>query len=338
LSSLSFDIFGATVIPSIPSALARTFPSPKEYYGTDPYLRVSMEGMLMKKQIHFSVIGGDLRQGKLAELLAKDGHIVHTFGLERLPEPLSLPQASTLEQASAIADCIILPLPMCGENGLNLPFGETQCSLGQLITVLRPEQIICAGMVETALSQSAASRGLVIHDYFAREELAIANAIPTVEGAIGLAMEEMPITLHGANALVTGYGRLGKLLSSHLSALGAHVSVSARRYDDFAWINAYGFRPLHTAHLEDDLPSFDVIINTVPARVLDRRQLSLLSPGCLCIDLASRPGGIAFEAAAELGVKAIWALSLPGKVAPVTAGQAIRDTIYNILQELGVSL
>lgn len=43
-----------------------------------------------------------------------------------------------------------------------------------------------------------------------------------------------------------------------------------------------------------------------------------------------------FEAAARLGVKVIWALSLPGKVAPVTAGRCIQTTIYNILQEMGV--
>jgi NADH:ubiquinone oxidoreductase subunit E len=38
----------------------------------------------------------------------------------------------------------------------------------------------------------------------------------------------------------------------------------------------------------------------------------------------------------ELGVKAIWALSLPGKVAPVTAAKFIKETIYNIISELGV--
>jgi len=46
--------------------------------------------------------------------------------------------------------------------------------------------------------------------------------------------------------------------------------------------------------------------------------------------------GVDLDAATNLGVKVIWALSLPGKVAPVTAGAAIRDTIYNIWQELGV--
>jgi hypothetical protein len=43
-----------------------------------------------------------------------------------------------------------------------------------------------------------------------------------------------------------------------------------------------------------------------------------------------------FEAATRLGVRAIWALSLPGKVAPVSAGRAIKNTIYNMLSELGV--
>ena len=40
--------------------------------------------------------------------------------------------------------------------------------------------------------------------------------------------------------------------------------------------------------------------------------------------------------ATELGKKVIWLLSLPGKVAPKTAGEIIKDTIINILNELGV--
>jgi dipicolinate synthase subunit A len=48
-------------------------------------------------------------------------------------------------------------------------------------------------------------------------------------------------------------------------------------------------------------------------------------------------GGLDFPAAAKLGIKAIWALSLPGEVAPVTSGAIIRDTIYNILREKGMA-
>ena len=79
-----------------------------------------------------------------------------------------------------------------------------------------------------------------------------------------------------------------------------------------------------------------LVVNTVPVRVLREAELADLKPGCLVIDLASKPGGVDFDAAARLGVKAFWALSLPGKVAPVTAGKSIKTTIYNILTELGV--
>ena len=44
---------------------------------------------------------------------------------------------------------------------------------------LRPGQVICAGMVGPQTAALAADRGLTLHDYFAREELAVANAVPT---------------------------------------------------------------------------------------------------------------------------------------------------------------
>ena len=162
------------------------------------------------------------------------------------------------------------------------------------------------------------------------------NAVPTAEGAIQIAMEELPITIHGARALVIGYGRLGRALSQRLAGLGAKVSVAARKFADLAWAESCGYGIEHTGQLEGWLCCYDLVVNTVPARILSEEDLEDLRPGCLVIDLASKPGGVDLEAAARLGVKVIWALSLPGKVAPVTAGKSIKITIYNILHELGV--
>ena len=38
----------------------------------------------MRNELNLWVIGGDMRQAKLAELLADDGHTVHAFALEQL--------------------------------------------------------------------------------------------------------------------------------------------------------------------------------------------------------------------------------------------------------------
>lgn len=149
-------------------------------------------------------------------------------------------------------------------------------------------------------------------------------------------MEELPVTVHGARVLVIGYGRVGKLTAHRFAALGAKVSVAARRFEDLAWAEALGYGVEQTGRLVGWLCGYDLVVNTVPARVLSEKELRDLKPGCLVVDLASKPGGVDFDMAARLGVKAIWALSLPGKVAPVTAGRAIKNTIYNILSELGV--
>ena len=169
-----------------------------------------------------------------------------------------------------------------------------------------------------------------------REELAISNAVPTAEGAVQLAMEHLPITIHGAKVLIIGFGRVGRLTAQRFQAMGARVSVAARKYDQLAWAQAMGFGGEHLSNLKGWLCGYDLIVNTVPAQVLGREELEDIKPDCLILDLASKPGGVDLGAAGALGLTVIWALSLPGKVAPVTAGAAIRDTIYNMLREIGM--
>ena len=290
----------------------------------------------MRHELNLWVAGGDLRQAKLAELLAADGHTVHTWALEG-HGPLTGVQMETDPAGVELADCLILPLPAEEEGGLlHAPLSDQPRKLEELLSPLRPGQLVCAGMVGPNLTALAAQKGLVLQDYFAREELAVANAVPTAEGAIQIALEELPITLHGARVLVIGFGRVGKALSRRLAGLGAKVSVAARKWADLALAESCGYCGEQTEHLAGWLCGYDLVVNTVPAPVLGLTELSDLKPGCLVIDLASKPGGVDFEGAARLGVKVIWALSLPGKVAPVTAGQCIQTTIYNILRELGV--
>lgn len=284
----------------------------------------------MLHMMNIWVIGGDLRQAALAGLLEEEGHTVHTFALERAEGITCEP---SLEEASR-ADCVVLPLPVAGERGeLNAPLSERACPLDRVLDALRPGQLVCGGMVRPDLEDMARQRGLVLRDYFAREELAIANAVPTAEGAVQLALEELPVTLHKARCLVIGYGRVGRVLAHRLGALGARVAVAARSHEQLAWAEVWGYATEHTARLTPWLCGYDLVVNTVPAQVLGPEQLAALKPGALVIDLASKPGGVDLDAAARLGVKVIWALSLPGKVAPVSSGAYIKTTVRHIMEE-----
>ena len=101
----------------------------------------------------------------------------------------------------------------------------------------------------------------------------------------------------------------------------------------FALCRMYGYATTETAEITRSAKTYDVIFNTVPEKVINASVLSALKPGALVIDLASLPGGVDKEAAEAFGVKTIHALSLPGKVAPKTAGKILCETIRNILSE-----
>ncbi len=286
--------------------------------------------MLRAKNIW--VVGGDPRQAALAALLADDGHSVHTYALDQGEGMKCEPSVAGADRA----DCVVLPLPAMGADGkLNAPLAAKRHELKEVLDALRPGQLVCAGMVGKSLKKMAEERRLTLRDYFAREELAVLNAIPTAEGAIQIAMEEMPITLHDARVLVVGFGRLGRALAPRLRSLGARVWVSARRYEQRAAAESMGLGSEGVDRLPDWLCSYDLVFNTVPAPVLGVEELAALKEGALVIDLASRPGGVDMDAAA-LGVRVIWALSLPGKVAPVTSGRYIKDTVYHIMEELNL--
>ena len=134
--------------------------------------------------------------------------------------------------------------------------------------------------------------------------------------------------------LIIGFGRIGKLTAHRLRGLCAEVSVSARSPADFVWIDAYGYNALDTHSLGGKLGAFDIVINTVPVPILDQSLLDELKPGTLCVDLASKPGGIA-ETSSET-IRVIRALGLPGEIAPVSSAGFIRDAIYNIISEKAV--
>ncbi len=285
----------------------------------------------------FAVIGGDFRQARVAELLGRNYHVA-VAGLDTGVE-LSHDVKKTQDVASAVrqSGCVILPLPLTLDGvTINAPFSTQTITVDEVLSAASGGQVLFAGRVSEEIAAKADRMGVRLTDYLDREEFSIYNAIPTAEGAIQIAMEELPITLHGSNCLITGFGRISKVLAHMLEGLGARVTIAARKYSDAAWIKTYGYRYIPIPELGKEAAQSDVIFNTAPALLIDRDILKSLRRDSLVIDLASKPGGVNFEAAGRLGVKTIWALSLPGKVAPLTSGEIIATTIINILEENGL--
>jgi dipicolinate synthase subunit A len=285
----------------------------------------------------YTVIGGDLRSIKLAELISEDANTVNIYGYRNAGLEMKLSENDNLQVAIDDSDIVIGPVPCSNDNEtLFAPFHPEKIYINEVFKIMKKNQLFIAGRISDKIEQLAQVYNVYAIDILEREEMAVLNAIPTAEGAIQIAMEETPMTLHDSRVLVLGFGRIGKILSNRLYGLGAKVFVEARKYSDIAWIKSYGYKPIYINELGDYLGKMDVIFNTIPHRILDASLLGRLDKECLVIDLASKPGGVDFDRAKALGIKVIWALSLPGKVAPVTAARFIKETIYNIIEELGV--
>ena len=283
----------------------------------------------MEKKI--SIIGGDLRIVNLAKMLAKDELEVYTYALEKAKELENLKnihKCETLQEVAEKSNVLMSSIPL-SQDGITItaPFSSTKVSLEELFPYLKGKKF-SAGKLDEKFKLDPSIQS---YDLLEIEEYAILNAIATAEGAIQIAMEEFPKTLSGSNILVMGFGRIGKILAKMLQGIGANVYCEARKSEDLAYIKAYGYTPIKLEDLSKNLNQFDIIINNIPVPILDKTNLDLVKKDVLISDLASKPGGVDFEYAKKKEIKTILSLGLPGKVAPISAAEYVKEILYSIL-------
>lgn len=299
------------------------------------YARIWVMGVTIVIHINsFGVIGGDKRQLSAARAIYEDGYTVLLSGFDKLEQILGgMEGLVTPQEAALCSEAIVLPLPVTkdGKN-LNAPFAGEKIPLDDGFARMMQGKRVYCGMKERLLKTSKLWNKDMVFDYFDREELNVLNAVATSEGALEIAMREYAGTINGSKCLVVGFGRIGKVLSNMLRGLGAQVYVAARKKQDLAWISLLGHEPVAIKALSDN-GAYDIIFNTVPALILDSHVLAHIAQEACVIDLASTPGGVDFDSARRMGINAVHALSLPGKVAPKTSGEIIKNTIFNMLEE-----
>lgn len=290
----------------------------------------------------FLCLGGDLRTVRLVQRLKEDKHEVYTYGLEKVKnqkeEHLRNNLSGNLRELDNLEntifgeiETIIGPIPFTkdGEK-LNAPFSEKQIYIKDLFEKIR-EKTLIAGPFSPKMKEELKKNKTHVIDIMEVEELVIYNTIATAEGAIETAISNTEINLHGSKILILGFGKVAKTLSYKLKGLSAEITCAARRSTDLAWIETLGYKVQNINELGQNLAKFDIIFNTVPQIILTENELRCIKKEALIIDLASKPGGVDQEKVKEMGLNYIWALAIPGKVAPLTSAQYIKKAIYNAL-------
>ena len=287
----------------------------------------------MNEKTKIALVGGDRRQIFTGAALAGRGFSCEGFALA---EYGGLPRAASVEECVDGAACVVLGAPFSRDGKMVNMSGDSALSLSALCEMTDRRALIAGGGFTPEAAALAARYGIRTRDYLASDETKILNAVPTAEGAIAAAIGELERTLWRAEAAVLGCGKVARALIPRLRSLGAKVTVGARRAADRAWCQSEGCdaRDFGDAGL---FARKEIVFNTVPAQVVSKKELDVLPDGAVVIDLASGRGGVDAEAARERGVRLIRALSLPGKVAPATAGRIIAQALFGIFGEEGIA-
>ncbi len=285
----------------------------------------------MKRINNFLIIGGDKRQIFVADYFRKSGKNVVGYGLSEAEYNINEPLSSAVGRCEAI----VLPLPLTKDGKTVFSFSSIKETIDEIAGVIRSDHLVFAGMLTNSTSNKLSKNNPKVYDYFRRDEVSILNCIPTVQGILKTIFDNIEFTVHSSNCVVFGYGKTGKLTASILKSLGANVTVCARKYSDIAVAETNGIKGCLIKDFNLIAIDSDIIINTVPALVINREILKNINFNCLIIDVASAPYGTDFAAAEEFGIRALQCPSLPGKTAPKTAGEIIAVGISNILKEEG---
>lgn len=299
----------------------------------------------MKNSIKISIIGGDMRSLAVAKRLASSYDNINIFGIRLggVSEINGVEFKDELEDALGGASAAVLPLPSSVDGvSLNCPLYEPseRPRLGEILKHIPENCLIIGGKLPESFVRAAENKGFRVIDYFESEDFQIKNAYTTAEAALSVAMNRLDRNIRGSRIAVTGYGRIAKHLCSLLMALGANVTVAARRDSDLFWAESFGCDTVKITATKGSLAplesGYDVIYNTVPSWLFDRDFLLKVDKNTFIVDLASAPGGVDICAAKELGANVSWATSLPGKYAPRSAGELIADCVARIIGEADV--
>jgi dipicolinate synthase subunit A len=291
------------------------------------------------KSLRIGMLGGDRREQEIARRAAATGADVRAYGFP-WPEG-GIAGVVYLSDPAAVLDnakFALFPIPGMSLTGaLFAPAAEKPIIPDRaLLSRMAVPAHIILGWADKNLKMHADALSIRLHEYEWDRSLMLHRTPAIVEGLLKIVIENTDITIHGANACVVGQGTIGAVLTRYLVAIGARTAVVARNPEQRAAAFVAGATPHRFEELPNIASRLDLLFSTVPARVVGETVLSQLKRSALIVDVAAPPGGIDFNCAKRLGLKAIWGRGL-GSRAPVTVGASqwggIRERIEKILLE-----
>ena len=227
-------------------------------------------------------------------------------------------------------DAAIFALPTVKNGRINC---EYEVGLDMILPLIKKNGSVFCAMADETFKNAIEESELNFYDFYKREELIVLNASATAQAVLELVLINSNVMLHELKILVTGYGKTGEAIAEILKVNNTRVTVAARKSKDRAKAETKNINAIDFSEIKNTADKFDIVINTVPERVLGWNLLMKFDDRCIFFEVASRPFGIDIEATEKQNKNLIIASSLPGKYVACSAGKFIAQTIINMIKE-----
>lgn len=146
--------------------------------------------------------------------------------------------------------------------------------------------VVCGG-ISGEVEKIIASKNITHRNIMLSEEFAIKNACLTAEGVLALILEKSKKSIYENNILILGNGRIATALAVLLGKIGARFALVA--YDK-AKVPKHYIYTEHVFHGKEFLGhiyKYDVLVNTIPAKIFSDEEVELIPKGAVLIETAS---------------------------------------------------
>lgn len=277
------------------------------------------------------ILGGDERYYQIINNFVNKGYNVDIVGYKKNFEKVHSLNYNELKISEY--DIIIFPINGVGDNFL-IKAEQNFNIKPDILNTAKNDCLIFSGINTPCLEQIKILSKKNINFLMQDKEVISENVIPTVEGIVADLILNTDITLDNSKIMVIGYGNVGSYLVDILKKLKANLVVSIIRQNDKKNLEKQSIASIYSYDIlamQMFLSHVDMIVNTVPTLVLDKKYIDFLKEDCYVLDIASKPYGIDKNYLDKKQIKNKIYSGIPADIAPKTSGNILLKKINSII-------
>lgn len=183
------------------------------------------------------------------------------------------------------------------------------------------------GNVSGEVQDILKKKNIVYTNILKDEIFALKNAQLTAEGILAIILAQSEKSIFENNVLILGAGRVGKATASLFQKVGINCSLVSYNQEKFAENYLFAQKNFFQESFKNEINNFDIIINTIPAKILKQEIIEKIDKNTIFIEIASI-NTLTLDEAQNFVY--ILAPALPQKYSCQTAGKLMFESIMGL--------